>query len=218
MTRRRFQQLPPERREEILSLAAAEFARSGFAGTSYNQLLARLGLGKGSAYYYFDDKRDLFLAVLESCYARYFEHISSLELPKTRGQFWSYVEQTTLLGFEYMSHDPVAAGLMRCLEKESALLGELNAQPVLASMTASYRDLLSLGQKLGAVRCDLPLPLLIEISRGLAISFDRWFVFKEQDRPPDLETISCWFTDAARRLVGVEPPAVRARARAKSAP
>ena len=64
MARHRFERLPAERKEAILRTAAAEFAENGFHGTSYNQLLERLEFGKSSAYYYFDDKRDLFLTAL----------------------------------------------------------------------------------------------------------------------------------------------------------
>ena len=183
MARRRFDDLPSERQEEILELAAQEFARSGFQGTSYNQLLERLKLGKSSAYYYFEDKRDLFLTVIERCYVDYFAELGRLPQPTTIDEYWEFVERGSSSGFQIMLADPTLAGLLQCLEREQALLGELAAERVLQKMSGFYVSMLELGQRLGAVRTDLPLALLAEVARGIAVSFDRWFVL--ECRKPD---------------------------------
>ena len=64
MARPRFRNLDRETRHRILETAAVEFASRGFEGTSLNQLIDRLGISKGSFYYYFDDKADLFTTPL----------------------------------------------------------------------------------------------------------------------------------------------------------
>ena len=63
MARPRFQNLDQETRNHILETAAEEFAAQGFDGTSLNRLIESLGISKGSFYYYFDDKADLFITV-----------------------------------------------------------------------------------------------------------------------------------------------------------
>ncbi len=201
MARRRFEALPRERQDEILRLAAEEFAAHGFQGTSYNQLLERLQLGKSSAYYYFDDKRDLFLTVIERSYAAYYDAMDALERPQSAEQFWQFVEACSLAGFEVMLRDPTVAALMQCMEREQGLLGELDSERVMQGQARYYRDMLLEGQRLGAVRCDLPLPLLAESARGLASSFDRWFVL-EWHKPEfvGLEAAAKMFTELARRL------------------
>ena len=64
----RFQRLDPERRRIILDAAAREFAEHGFRGASYNGIIAQAGVSKGAMYYYFDDKVDLFLAVVSDAF------------------------------------------------------------------------------------------------------------------------------------------------------
>ncbi|HEY6078514.1 MAG TPA: TetR/AcrR family transcriptional regulator [Polyangiaceae bacterium] len=201
MARRRFEALPRERQDEILRLAAQEFASHGFQGTSYNQLLERLQLGKSSAYYYFDDKRDLFLTVVERCYAAYLGSIEQLAPPTSADEFWSFVEQSSLAGFRFMLRDPTSAALMQCMDREQALLGELSSERVLHDQAKFYETLLEQGQRLGAVRVDLPLALLADVARSLAISFDRWFVV-EWYKPGfmGLEAAAKAFCDAARRV------------------
>ncbi|MBX3191547.1 MAG: TetR/AcrR family transcriptional regulator [Labilithrix sp.] len=218
MARRRFRELPRERRDEILGLAAAEFARTGFHATSYNQLLDRLKLGKSSAYYLFDDKRDLFLTAVEHCYARYFEAIQSLPRPKTAEGFWVFVHKASLMGFEYMLDDPTAAALMLSVQRDVGLVADLGSSDLLASMNAYYAGVLAEGQRLGAVRKDLPRPLLIAAVRNLAVTFDQWFIAERAAaaRPPSPASSAKLFTQAARRLVGNAEPEKPSASRART--
>jgi AcrR family transcriptional regulator len=57
-------------RERILRAATEEFARHGLGGARVERIAARAGANKRMLYYYFGNKDDLFLAVLEAAYAR----------------------------------------------------------------------------------------------------------------------------------------------------
>ncbi len=61
----RFDKLPLERRTKLLEAAAKEFARYGFEDASINRILEEAQMSKGAAYYYFEDKVDLFCAVVQ---------------------------------------------------------------------------------------------------------------------------------------------------------
>jgi AcrR family transcriptional regulator len=69
MARPRFANLDLDTRHRILETAAEEFAARGFDGVSLNQLIDRLEMSKGSFYYYFDDKADLFTTVADLAWA-----------------------------------------------------------------------------------------------------------------------------------------------------
>jgi len=206
MARQRFERLPEERQDAILRTAAAEFAENGFHGTSYNHLLERLELGKSSAYYYFDDKRDLFLTALERCYSTFFASIREVEPPDDASGFWRFVEESSERGFEFMLSDPVAASLMQCLQRERALLGELGSNELVQAMDGFYGELISQGQALGAVRTDLPPDLLVALVRDMAMTFDRWFVTARADAAnpsapdPSPTAAARAFTEIAKRL------------------
>jgi AcrR family transcriptional regulator len=61
----------PERNQgRILGAALAEFARYGLGGARVDRIAARAGANKRMLYYYFGNKDDLFLAVLEESYRR----------------------------------------------------------------------------------------------------------------------------------------------------
>jgi AcrR family transcriptional regulator len=54
-----------ERREQILDCALRAFADRGYHGTSIADVCARAGIGRATLYQYFDDKRDLLVALAD---------------------------------------------------------------------------------------------------------------------------------------------------------
>jgi AcrR family transcriptional regulator len=60
----------PERtRQEILDVALSEFARNGYSGARVDEIAARTRTTKRMLYYYFTNKEQLYIAVLEQAYA-----------------------------------------------------------------------------------------------------------------------------------------------------
>ena len=55
-----------ERRAQIIAAALACFSRKGYTNTTMDDIVAESGLSKGSLYWYFDSKDDLFTAAIAS--------------------------------------------------------------------------------------------------------------------------------------------------------
>jgi TetR/AcrR family transcriptional regulator, transcriptional repressor of aconitase len=202
----RFQNLPAEQQASILVTAAATFAEHGYEGTSYNDLLRQLGLGKSQAYYYFADKADLFITAVAACYERFYEQAARIPLPANAEQFWDYVHELNLLGFRFQSQDPIACGLTRAATKSEVRFRIADA---LTSAEGTSREQhvrwVALGQELGAVRRDLDGELLVSLSLELAMFVDGWFV----ERAPTATDEECraharTFTDLSRRMFAPE--------------
>lgn len=60
------EQMREATRQRIIHEAASEFARLGFDAANINTIAERSGIGKGTIYLYFENKRELFLAMLRS--------------------------------------------------------------------------------------------------------------------------------------------------------
>ncbi len=60
------EQMREATRQRILHQAAGEFARLGFDQANINTIAEQAGIGKGTIYLYFENKRELFLAMLRS--------------------------------------------------------------------------------------------------------------------------------------------------------
>lgn len=53
-----------ERRQEILAAALAAFAENGYAKTTMDDIVQRSGLSKGTLYWHFKNKEELFIATI----------------------------------------------------------------------------------------------------------------------------------------------------------
>ena len=71
-------------RRHILDTAAAAFARSGFAGTSLNDLIKAAGITKGGFYFHFPSKEALALAVVQEKQETWLRDVTSAALRHTR--------------------------------------------------------------------------------------------------------------------------------------
>ena len=64
---------PEERRQQIIAAASACFAERGFAAATMDDIARAAQLSKGSLYWHFRNKQELFLAVLDAIAAELFE-------------------------------------------------------------------------------------------------------------------------------------------------
>ena len=66
-----FTRLPAAEQERILAACTAEFAQHGFTQASTNAIIKRAGIPKGTLFFYFGSKKDLYLYVIDQAVARY---------------------------------------------------------------------------------------------------------------------------------------------------
>jgi len=96
-------QLIRRREEQILTAAKRIFAQNGFRRTKIEQIAAHLGVGKGTLYRYFKDKKSLFLAVYEQGMARLLQAIRASVEPITDPQ--RKVAAAVRTYFEFFDND-----------------------------------------------------------------------------------------------------------------
>lgn len=73
---------PDERRQEILDAALRCFARSGYQGTSMQEIVEESGLSKGTLYWYFDSKQALFMELFDRIVGQMIEPVAgALDAP-----------------------------------------------------------------------------------------------------------------------------------------
>ena len=84
----RYNKLPAEKRERLMEAAAKEFAAYGFEDASVNRILETVQMSKGAAYYYFEDKVDLFFTVIQYCIERLELNLALDPATSTAETFW----------------------------------------------------------------------------------------------------------------------------------
>ena len=212
MSRKRFENLDPDKQQRLFDSAADEFGEKGYEAASLNRILERSGMSKSSLYYYFEDKADLFTTMMERAIALLFRDIGGFDLNKlTAETYWSGFEDLFRRVMVVMNKNAwwwVKLGRifyrLRGDPKGSALTGRT------FQMVRRWTGLsLARGQQLGVVRTDLPESLLIDSVMGLGEAMDRWMV-EHWEEFGDAEGQGVMVTqsiDLFRRLL--DPPAAQ---------
>ena len=156
---------PERNRARILAAALEEFARHGLGGARVDRIAERAGANKRMLYYYFGNKEDLFLAVLESRYA----HIRRAELGLRLGALDPVEGIRRLIAFTwdyYLKHPE----FLTLLNSENLHRGRhIRRSRQIAAMhsplIATLRDLLYRGTRAGKFRRGVdPVQLYISIA------------------------------------------------------
>ena len=186
MARPRFQNLDEATRRRILETAAAEFAANGFDGTSLNRLIEGLGISKGSFYYYFDDKADLFSTVVDYVWSIFLPDNSPDFSFFNRDNYWSNLEGMMAEAHSRIRSNPWLAGFTRMIYNPPDVPG---IQAALAEKFDEARgfqaELIRRGQTLGTVRNDLPVGSMQALLIGADEAVDQWFVGNWDDLEDD---------------------------------
>ena len=177
MARPRFQNLDEATRKKNLETAAVEFAANGFDGTSLNRLIESLGISKGSFYYYFDDKADLFITVADRAWSVLMpaEIVDMGEL--NRENFWPTLENVMGEARRRVREYPWVIGFTRLIYDPPDNPGVRDALTERIEQARDWQaDLIRQGRRFGTVRDDLPVELLQFLLVGADEAGDRWFV------------------------------------------
>jgi AcrR family transcriptional regulator len=183
MPRPRFERLDEPKKNRILETSAREFANHGYDGASLNHILSEAGISKGAAYYYFDDKADLFATVVNHYWNHILGHADLRLETLDRKSFWPKVHELYRQQVAHAYEQPWLMPLFRNLMKPENLARLPHAVlGTLAAVREWTGALLRRGQELGVVRSDLPLDLLLAVVMGADEAADRWMY----DRPEPL--------------------------------
>ncbi len=198
MVRPRFLKLPSQQQEAILKAALDEFAKHGFHDASLNRVIETAGISKGSMYYYFDGKDDLFAYVAQTELAGLFDSVGPLpKLDATDADgFWSVLEAYYLRLLRALAASPQLAAMFRGWATVSKSPAFQRAQGELEQASVPWIELaLAAGQRVGAVRTDLPASLVIGVVLGMGEAMDFWLM---EHQPADGE-----LPELIRRFVGM---------------
>ncbi len=209
MPRPRFERLEPETRQRLLEAAAREFAARGFEAASLNRVIEDAGISKGSFYYYFDDKADLFATVvkmaLEACEPREELDPDALEAETFWPALRSCVEEFSAATREkswlagiarLIYHPPKGVHVKGLVKDEFERVGRF------------MRRLIRRGQGLGVVRTDLPAELLLRLVLAVGETADRWLVDHwEQLEPAEADRLMTRLFGVLRMLAAPGPVA-----------
>ena len=138
-----------------------------------NRILDGAGMSKGSLYYYFEDKADLFGTLLDRAVAKMLAVVGGFRVEElTAETYWPVLEAFVERSERFLSGSGWSQTLLRSFYR-------LHGGPkgrVLQSLRRVTADVLRRGQEVGVVRRDLPLSYLAEVTLALGETGDRWLL------------------------------------------
>jgi AcrR family transcriptional regulator len=102
------------RRAQILKGAAIAFAQKGYDNTTVKDVYTAAGVGSGTLFHYFADKRAIFHAVLEADRDALLADLAAIDIADARAGLWAVIERMTA-----DLRDPTVGSMML------AILGQL---------------------------------------------------------------------------------------------
>ncbi|MEO8284369.1 MAG: TetR/AcrR family transcriptional regulator [Pseudarthrobacter sp.] len=210
MVRPRFKKLAAHQQQAIVQAALVEFATHGFHNASLNRIIEAAGISKGSMYYYFDRKEDLYAYVAQLGLAELFEQVGPLpDLGVSdAAAFWSVLGDYYLRLMRALVASPQLAALLRGWAAAAKSPESQSAQEELEQTSLPWIvQVLATGQSVGAVRDDVPPTLLIAVAMGMGEAMDVWLM-SQQVEDDALPGLIGSLMSMIRGAVGPQTPAV----------
>jgi AcrR family transcriptional regulator len=156
---------PEATREAILTAATDEFAAYGLGGARVDRIAERAGINKRMLYYYFGQKEDLFLAVLERAYVKIRGEEQALNL--TQVEPTEAIRRLIAFTWNYYIENPSFPILLNSenLHRARHLKRSARVRTLHSPFVATIADVLERGAKTGLFRAGVdPIQLYISIA------------------------------------------------------
>lgn len=112
----------------LFEAALAEFSTHSFKDASLNDIIRNAGMNKGSFYYRFHDKLDMYLSLLHCMGLKKGELYQQYDQEKTSGGFFEEIRQKAVLGLYFAQKEPGYHALWRrVMAEEPAVRGAISA-------------------------------------------------------------------------------------------
>ncbi|MFH1632534.1 MAG: TetR/AcrR family transcriptional regulator [Chloroflexota bacterium] len=203
-----FFNLPEDKRTLICQVALDEFAEYSFNQASINRMVAKSGIAKGSFYQYFEDKKDLFLYLVQSAAEEKLNYISPLMYNPDQHDIFTLLREMYLSGIRFADERPKYAEISRkILENMDASIYKEAMADNLPSAYEFFETLLEKSIARGEVRPDIDIKMfayLIASMNTLVIAYYTEYIAQDYDDKM-FETIDK-FLDFLKNGIGKNNP------------
>lgn len=171
MPKQTFLNLNAEKQEAFINAALDEFSAKDFKHASISKIVKKLKIAKGSVYQYFENKKDLYLYLIEVAGNKKRQYMMPLLQQKFK-DFWEQYEAMYLEGLRFDLENPLYSGFLYMIsqEKNNEELGDFMLNYKKEGLNV-MKQLIQPEWDAGRIRPDLSVDIvayhLIQLSMGL---------------------------------------------------
>jgi len=214
MPHSRFYKLEIEKKNLIIRTALTEFSSKDFDQASINQISKKAGLSAGNLYYYFENKEDLYMTVVEFVMNELSMELGDFSSALHEGPFWENIKFWVLKRLKLSLRDKEVGYFINKLFEYNTSK-EINAIELKfkENIRNQFREIFNLGVEKGAIRSDLPLDFLYTMHLNLVLTTNQWIAANwDQFESDDIESKEVKeFVDTAIELIqSAMQPAIQA--------
>ena len=163
-----FFNLPEDKRALICKVAVAEFAKHRFDKASINRIVAQSGIAKGSFYQYFEDKKDLFLYIVQLVGEEKLNYMSPLLQNPDNHDIFILIREMYISGIQFVvAHPEYAEISKRILENKNSPIYQEMMDQNLPTVYDFFETLLGKAIENGSLRPEINVKLLAYIIASL---------------------------------------------------
>ena len=199
----RYESIDETLKARILDVSKQEFSTHGYEGASYNKIIHKIGISKGSMYYYFENKEDLFI----TCFLDAFVHATerfgfdntTFPLGDDVQTYWDSIKRISSKQWNDVLQHPLLMSLMRqlvSLGSDHPIFRKLNAE---CEGLSEYDDIMAIlehGVKIGAIRDDVPLNVLVRMNT----EYEVWLMQEMQEQRLNEQQVVSKFFEMFKQL------------------
>lgn len=159
MPKQTFFNLSPEKRQLVIDAALDEFALYDYKTASLSRMVEKAGIAKGSMYQYFENKKDLYLFLVEHASKIKLDYLTK-NTAACKDNFFDLLRQVSFASSRFNLSYPRYSRILyhAAREKHNAELGDLAAK--IREVSRNYiKELAAAARHKGQIRKDIDLDL-----------------------------------------------------------
>jgi AcrR family transcriptional regulator len=178
-----FYNLPQDKRKNIEKTAISEFAKYGFDKASITRIVDNCSIAKGSFYQYFEDKKDLYLYLVNRIGEEKVKAISPIMERSQEYDFFELIRALFLEGLKFAASNPEITMMGDWLfkNKEHPIYIEMVGAG-LENARNIYSELLKKAIEKVEVRADIDLDFISHSIAALSTSSVEYYMQMQEDK------------------------------------
>jgi len=179
-----------EKRNDLINAALLEFGEKGYENASLNNILKEAGISKGTFYYHYENKEDLYMYLMDILVEEKFKFLSRrMDSIDVNEDIFTKLKLTIKLGMEFASKNPQINKFSQSFIKEFGTESQnqimekyfIDRSGYLDGLTKKYDfesidyvgELIEEGYARGEIREDLPKKFVKQIVNYLFYNLQR---------------------------------------------